>query len=80
VITSLGEFIPIVRKMSEQYQEVMGWIIEPRTDTAEKKEDRLKGHKYQEQLVALEARFQDQKKRAEALRDGVNHPKTDVLT
>ena len=80
VITSIGEFIPIIQKMSEQYKEVMDWIIKRKSSIAENKNVRLDDQEYQEQFVALEARFQDQKKRAEALRDGVNHPKTDVLT
>jgi hypothetical protein len=80
VITSIGEFIPIIQKMSEQYKEVMDWIIKRKSGIAENKTVRLDDQEYQELFVALEARFQDQKKRAEALRDGVNHPKTDVLT
>jgi hypothetical protein len=69
VITSIDEFIPIILKTKKTYSDVIQCVISSRE---EKDSAWAKGVKYGEQLRAIEETLQNQKARAETLRDGVS--------
>jgi hypothetical protein len=72
VITSIGEFIPIIDNTMKHYSDVESWVIASRSPDEDQNRDEVKSRKYREQLYAIRERFNNQKGRAEALRDGVS--------
>jgi hypothetical protein len=68
VITCISEFLPIIRKTLKHYQEVKFWL----TQGVSSPETEEKARKYYNQLEAILKRFESQKTRAAALRDGVS--------
>ncbi|KAH9213465.1 hypothetical protein DL95DRAFT_234039, partial [Leptodontidium sp. 2 PMI_412] len=77
VITSTGEFIPIIDNTLKHYSEVRNWVIESRfqneaeSDGPAEKWYQAKAQEYGDRLYAILQRFNSQKARAEALRDGL---------
>lgn len=79
VINSIGEFVPIIDKTIDHYENILKWVC-PATLTSEVRTEDNIGREYKEiehdatlkKLKALRERFESQRNRATTLRDGVS--------
>ena len=81
VIDSIGEFVPIIDKTIDHYENVLKWVCQATLNSDLRTEDKI-GREYNEALIehdatlkklkALRERFEGQRNRATALRDGVS--------
>ena len=81
VINSIGEFLPIIDEIIDYYKDVFNWLYMATNQSRMRTGDRV-GKEYSEavaehsatlkKLNAFRERFEGQRNRATALRDGVN--------
>ena len=70
VIDSIGEFVPIINKTIDHYENVLEWV-RPATQNSDRRTE-IELFATLKKLKALRERFEGQRNRATALRDGVS--------